>query len=130
MTRVAPGRWEARIDAGENGVWHLENGDLSSVAVLGPSQPREFTDPVSTARLLRPVADATSGGILRLEETPGVDVRMTRENRVAAGRGWIGLVDREAYLLRSVRQAPLLPGWLLLLISGLLIVAAWRVEGR
>ncbi|MBA3326346.1 MAG: hypothetical protein H0T41_14125, partial [Rhodobacteraceae bacterium] len=129
MTEVAPGRWEGRLEAEENGVWRLENGEMAAVAVVGPRAPREFADPVSTGAVLGPLAEATRGGVKRLEDgTP--DVRMVREGRVAEGRGWIGLADREAYQLREVRQMALAPGWLMLLLAGAFAFGAWRIEGR
>jgi hypothetical protein len=129
MREVAPGRWEGRLEAEENGVWRLENGALAAVAVVGPRAPREFADPVSTGAVLAPLADATRGGIKRLEDgLPGL--RMVRAGRVAEGRGWIGLADRAAYQLRDIRQVSLAPGWLMLLFAGAFAFAAWRVEGR
>ena len=129
LVEVAPGRWEGRIESAENGVWRLENGDRAGVAVVGPSSPKEFENPVSTGDVLAPLAEATRGGVLRLED--GLpDVRMVREGRVAAGRGWIGLADREAYQLRDIRQVELAPPWLMLLLSAGFIFAAWRIEGR
>ena len=62
LTEVAPGRWEGRIDDAENGVWRLENGDQQAVAVVGPSSPKEFENPVSTGDVLAPLAEATRGG--------------------------------------------------------------------
>ncbi|MEM8570495.1 MAG: hypothetical protein AAGG56_06245 [Pseudomonadota bacterium] len=129
LEEVSPGRWEGRIETSENGVWRLEEGDLTSVAVLGPSQPREFSDPVSTDVVLAPLVGATGGGFLRAEDGT-TDLRLVREGRVSAGRGWLGLVDREAYQLRDVRQVALAPGWLMLLLAGTLVVMAWRIEGR
>lgn len=129
LTEVAPGRWEGRVAAPENGVWRLAQGDLQAVAVVGPRAPREFADPVSTAAPLAPLAAATGGGAARLEQgTP--DIRMVRAGRPAEGRGWIGLTRREAYQLRDVRQVSLAPAWLMLVLSAGLIFAAWRVEGR
>jgi hypothetical protein len=129
LVEVAPGRWEGRIENAENGVWRLENGDRSAVAVVGPSAPKEFENPVSTGDVLAPLAAATRGGVQRLED--GLpDVRMVREGRVAEGRGWIGLADRQAYQLRDIRQVELAPAWLMLLLSAGLAFAAWRVEGR
>jgi hypothetical protein len=129
LTEVSPGRWEGKLDADENGVWRLENGEQLAVAVVGPSQPKEFSDPVSTDALLQPLAAATRGGIVRVEDgVPGL--RMVRPDRVAAGRGWLGLVDREAYQLRDIRQVALAPGWLMLILSGMLAFLAWRAEGR
>lgn len=129
MTEVAPGRWEGRLEAEENGVWRLENGEMTAVAVVGPRAPREFADPVSTGAVLGPLAEATRGGIKRFEDGRP-DVRMVREDRVAEGRGWIGLADREAYQLREVRQMALAPGWLMLLLAGAFAFGAWRIEGR
>ena len=129
MTEVAPGRWEGRTEAEENGVWRLTEGDMAAVAVVGPRAPREFADPVSTDAVLAPLAAATRGGIKRLEDgVPGI--RMVREGRVSEGRGWIGLADREAYQLRDIRQMALAPGWLMLLLAGGFAFAAWRIEGR
>ena len=129
MTEVAPGRWEGRLDATGDGVWRLENGDLVSVAIVGPASPREFRDPVSTGAILEPLTDATGGGVARLEDGDP-EVRMVREGRVSAGRGWLGLADREAYQVRDIRQVDLAPGWLMLLLASGLVFAAWRIEGR
>ncbi len=129
MTEVAPGRWEGRLEAEENGIWRLEEGDMAAVAVVGPRAPREFADPVSTERVLAPLAAATRGGIRRLEDG-APDIRMVRAGRVSEGRGWIGLADRAAYQLRDIRQTALAPGWLMLLLAGAFAFGAWRIEGR
>lgn len=129
LAETAPGLWQGKIEQAENGVWRFENGDKQAVAVVGPSMPKEFENPISTPAPLQLLADATRGSTRRLEE--GLpDVRVVREGRVAAGRGWIGLADREAYQLRDIRQVDLAPGWLSLLLAAGLIFAAWRVEGR
>ena len=129
MTEVAPGRWEGRVAAAEHGVWRLANGDLTAVAVVGPSAPREFADPVSSGDPLAPVTAASGGGTLRLED--GLpEIRLVREGGVAAGRGWIGLADRDAYQLRDIREVALAPAWLMLLLSAAFVLAAWRIEGR
>ena len=66
---------------------------------------------------------------MRLEEgVPGI--RTVRAGRPAAGRGWIGITPREAYETLDVRQTPMLPAWLVLLLASALIVAAWLREGR
>jgi hypothetical protein len=129
LTEVSPGLWQGRIEEAENGVWRLENGELEAVAVVGPSSPKEFENPVSTPDVLAPLAEATRGGVRRLED--GVpELRLVREGRVAEGRGWIGLADREAYQLRDIRQVDLAPGWLMLVLAASLAFAAWRIEGR
>ena len=129
MTEVSPGRWEGRIAAAEHGVWRLANGDLTAVAVVGPSAPREFADPVSSGAPLAAVTGARGGGTQRLED--GLpEIRLVREGGVASGRGWIGLADRDAYQLRDIREVALAPAWLMLLLSAAFVLAAWRLEGR
>src|SRR5690606_28813864 len=106
MTEVSPGRFQARFAGGETGVWRLGNGDLTGIAVVGPAAPREYENPVATGEMLRPLADATRGAVRWIEA--GIpDLRMVSEGRTAAGRGWIGLADREAYQLRDIRLVPL-----------------------
>tara|TARA_R110000737_G_scaffold139943_3_gene170771 strand:+ start:1573 stop:3618 length:2046 start_codon:yes stop_codon:yes gene_type:complete len=129
LRSVAPGQFIADYQGPEIGLYRLENGDQSAVIGLGPAAPREFINTVGTAELLQPAIDSTRGGALLLED--GLpDIRNVREGRPAAGRGWIGLTPRNAFETRDVRATALLPGWLVLMLSALFIVAAWLREGR
>ena len=96
---------------------------------MGPAAPREFVEPIADGTLLEPLVAARRGGLSRLED--GLPrLRYVREGRPAAGRGWIGLTPRGAFETRDVRLTALLPPWLVLILSGLLITAAWLREGR
>lgn len=129
MPEVGPGRFALEWQAPMMGLYRLEQGDLTRVVAVGPSAPREFVETIATSAVMQPVVTPTNGGILRLEE--GVpDLREVREGRPAAGRGWIGITPRGAYVTEDVRVAPVLPGWVWLLLVAGLAVAAWLVEGR
>jgi hypothetical protein len=129
FAQIEPGLWRAVIEATEQGLHRISDGGLNALAVVGPASPKEFENPVSTPDLLAPLAAATGGAVLRLAE--GLpDIRRVAEGRVAEGRGWIGLARREAYAVRDVRLTALAPGWLMLLLTAGLLLAAWRVEGR
>jgi hypothetical protein len=96
---------------------------------LGPAAPREFVETIADAVVLEPVIAALRGGVVRLED--GLpSIRNVNAGRPAAGRGWIGLTPRAAYETRDVRQTPILPAWLVLLLGAGLIIAAWLREGR
>ncbi|UWR26223.1 glutamine amidotransferase [Sulfitobacter sp. S223] len=126
---AAPGRFEAMFTGPEIGLYRLENGDQVSVIGLGPAAPREFVETIANADVLEPTVGALRGGIIRLEE--GLpSIRNVRAGRPAAGRGWIGFTPRAAYETRDVRQTPILPAWLVLLLAASLITAAWLREGR
>ncbi|MGJ8597134.1 hypothetical protein [Sulfitobacter sp.] len=129
LSPAAPGRFETTFTGPEIGLYRLENGDQFSVIGLGPAAPREFVETIADAVALEPVISAMRGGVVRLED--GLpSVRNVRAGRPAAGRGWIGFTPRAAYQTRDVRQTPILPGWLVLLLSAGLIIAAWLREGR
>jgi hypothetical protein len=130
FTEVGPGQWQAVLDVAEQGLHRLDDGTMTAVAAVGPPAPREFENPISTPDLLAPLAEATGGAVVRLAGLGLPELRRVREARSAEGRGWIGLVRREAYAVEDVRLTPLAPGWLMLLLTAGLLVAAWRFESR
>ncbi len=129
MEEVSPGRFRVVWDAPEIGLYRLSQGDQEAVVALGPSAPREFEETIATGDKLAAAVKATRGGVMRLEDG-FPDIRLVRQGRVAAGRGWIGLTPRGAYVTRDVTVVSLVPAWLFLLLAGLLSLAAWLREGR
>ena len=129
LREVAPGRFEARYQGPEIGLYRLSEGAQSAVIGLGPAAPSEFEQTIATGAVLEPVIAPLRGGIQRLEE--GLPrLRDVRAGRPASGRSWIGLTPRGAYETRDVRQTPLLPAWLALVLASVLIVGGWLREGR
>ena len=129
MPQKAPGRYELVWKAPEMGLYRLTQGDLTAVVAVGPSAPREFEQTLASDTVLAPVVEAGRGGMLRLADG-APDIRVVREGRVAAGRGWIGITPRNAFITQDVSIAPLLPAWAWLLIASMLALAAWLREGR
>jgi hypothetical protein len=76
-----------------------------------------------------PLIDTVRGGAVALEDGMP-SLRQVSAGRPAAGRGWIGITPRGAYLTADVMVSPLVRPWLFLLIAALLTVAAWLYEGR
>ncbi|EEX12665.1 conserved hypothetical protein [Citreicella sp. SE45] len=129
LEEVTPGRFEAIYEGPEIGLYRLAEGEQEAVIGLGPAAPREFEQTIASGAALEPVIDSMRGGVLRLEE--GVpSIRSVSAGRPAAGRGWIGITPREAFETMDVRQIPLLPAWLTLLLATGLIIGAWLREGR
>lgn len=129
LPEVSPGKYETVWQAPELGLYRLEQDELTRVIAVGPAAPREFVETIASGADLAPLAEATRGGVTRLEE--GLpDIRQVAEGRPAAGRGWIGVTPREAYLTTDVNVAPFLPAWAWLLLAAGLAVAAWLIEGR
>ena len=129
MPEVGPGRFETVWQAPALGLYRLEQGDLARVFAVGPPAPREFVETIASGEALAPLAEATAGGVTRLEDG-FPDIRTVAEGRPALGRGWIGVTPRAAYLTADVNVAALLPAWVWLLLAAGMAVAAWLVEGR
>ncbi|KAA9010506.1 hypothetical protein [Histidinibacterium aquaticum] len=129
LDEVSPGRFETVWDAPEMGLYRLTDGEEESVIALGPAAPREFEETIASAEQLDPFIDGTRGGTLAMADG-NFDLREVREGRPAAGRGWLGVTPRGAYVTADVTITPLLPAWAFLLIAASLVVGAWLREGR
>jgi Protein of unknown function (DUF1355). len=129
MEETSPGRFVAEMTDGEMGLYRLREGDQSAVMVLGPAAPREFEETIATGDKLAPVIKASGGGVFALSDGLPT-IRTVPEGRVAAGRGWMGITPREAYVTQSTRLVPVLPGWVWLVLLAGLSVGAWLREGR
>ena len=126
---VAPGRYEAEIVSEDLGLYRLGSGDLEIVAALGPAAPREFVQTIATDRVMAPILAKINGGALALSE--GLPkFRNIRNGRPSHGRGWIGLVSREAYVVQGVEIGQFLPAWVYLIFASLGLLAGWLREGR
>lgn len=129
LTEISPGRFEVEYEGPEIGLYRLTDGEESAVIGLGPAAPREFEQTIATGDVMKPAIDSLRGGVLALDDGLPT-IREVSAGRPAAGRGWIGLTPREAFETRDLRQMPLLPSWLVLLLASGLIVGAWLREGR
>lgn len=129
LRETRPGLWTGTFVGPEIGLYRLAEGDLESVIGLGPAAPREFEQTIADGSALEPLVDSTRGGIISLSDGLPT-VRDVRPGRPASGRGWIGLTPRDAFETQDVRQIPLLPEWLVLLVASALILGGWLREGR
>lgn len=129
---VVPGLFQAETAIEQLGLYRAEAGGLEAVALNGPANPREYADLQSTTDVLQPLAEATRGGVFRVGEGGAglPDVRRVSGRGEAAGSGWLGLRERGAYAVRSSTSIPLMPGLIAAAVFLLILLWAWRREGR
>src|SRR5512144_2267606 len=72
LSAAEPGVWRTTIEANELGLWRATDGTLNALANVGPANPREFTEVTSTTDVLGPLASATGGDVVRIEDGNGV----------------------------------------------------------
>ena len=127
--QVGLGRWQALLEGAGEGLWRFSDGTLSAVAAVGPPSPAEYAAPLATGEVLEPLAEATGGRVAWIAD--GVPkMRMVSEVRRAHSRRWLAFHSRDAYRVTGMRLTPLMPAWLAVLAIGLMLLVAWRREGR
>ncbi len=133
LDRAEPGLWRSEFPARELGLWRVSDGERSALAHVGPPNPREFTDVLSSAKPLEPIAQATGGSVRRLVKDGAASVPRVIPVRAGvsmAGSDWIGLRTTDASVLRGVDRYGLFAGFLgLVLLLGAISLTWWR-EGR
>jgi hypothetical protein len=140
---VEPGVWRSTIDVKLPGLYKVEttgpSGTLTAVANAGVEDPREMSEVTATEGKMKPIADATGGGVFWTKSagavTPATDIDVPRISmmsaaKVMAGSGWLGLKDRQAFLTRGVKLTPMFTGLAALSALLALIALAWWREGR
>jgi hypothetical protein len=118
------------LDVLEDGVFRIEDGQHVAYAMPRDLSRIELEDLRSTDEHVASWLEAAGGSVRWLTGDPLPDIRMVGRDRATEGRGWIGFVQNERYLVEGLRDIQLLPPWLaligLLALSGLV----WWREGR
>jgi hypothetical protein len=133
LTRIGDGQWQGTLKTEELGLYQAANGELRTLANVGPVNPREYREAVSTEAKLQPVAEATRGSVRRIaaDGTVSVPRIVPVSGRAdAEGRDWIGLKTTDETVLRGVERTPLFAGFLGLAVLLMAISATWFREGR
>src|SRR5438067_5408954 len=133
LSPAEPGVWRSTIEANELGLWHATDGTLNALANVGPANPREFTEVTSTPNVMAPLASATGGDVVRIEDGSGVHVPRligVRSSETYKGDDWLGLRMRESSVVRGIGVLPVFGGLLGLLLLVGSLTATWMREGR
>lgn len=139
------GLWRANVEVKTPGLYKAETpgpaGTLTAVANAGIEDPREMNEVTATEGKMKPIADATGGGVFwtrasgLIAGATGASVEVPRVTmlsnaKLLAGSGWLGLKDRDAFLTKGVKLTPLFTGFMALSALLFLLAIAWWREGR
>ncbi len=123
------GRARALVRVGETGIYRIRDGKHRTLAAVGNINPLEFSDMRTTGSRFAALSQKTGGGIHWLTDS-APELRRVRADRLTAGAGWFGVVDNRNFAIRNVREVPLLPALVVLLLALGTLLLAWRSEGR
>jgi hypothetical protein len=124
------GQSSGSLPIAESGLYRVSDGTHTALAAAGALNPVELADVRTTDAKLKPAAQATGGGIFWVGPGALPDVRRVDPDRTSAGRSWMGFRANGDYIVTGVKEIPLLPGFLALLLALGTFIAAWRREGR
>jgi len=133
LERRLPGLFQGRLTVSEAGLHRLTDGKLSTVAAAGSADPRESGDVIATEEIMRPVAEATGGTTMWLDNGGRIAVprlAMVRPGRSMAGSGWLGLKANNSYRVKEIERFPLFGSLISLALLLALISLMWYREGR
>ena len=135
LKAAEPGISRATVKAAEMGLFRVSDGNLSVLANVGPENPREFQEVLSTPEKLRPLAEATGGTVRRIGSGKNGDVTLPRiiavgESPSYGGAGYAAIKRSEASELKGVSVAPLAIGFLGLALLLGSVLSTWVFEGR
>jgi hypothetical protein len=134
LASVAPGLSRATLAVDSDGLYRASDGEHVALAVVGPENPLEFQEVVSTLEKLRPLAEASGGSVRRLAKRADDAIEVPRlvamhESPVYAGADYIGVKRTGASELVGVAQMPLAAGFLGLAALLGALIWAWFREG-
>ncbi len=100
----------------------------------GPENPLALREVLSTTEKLRPIAEATGGGVFRLSEKAGDPIAVPRlspmhESQLYAGPNYAGLKRTGASVLIGVSRTPLAADIIGLVVLLGAMVWMWLREG-
>jgi hypothetical protein len=135
LTPAEPGLSRAHLKTEELGLYRLTDGQLSVLANVGPENPREFQEVVSTPDKLKPLAEATGGTVRRIAADAKADIALPRlvamrESPVYGGPDYAAIKRTGTSEVKGVGVAPLAIGFVGLLALLGSLFGAWAVEGR
>ena len=128
-----PGLSRAQLSVDEFGLFRLSDGELSTLVNVGPENPREFQDVISTTQRLQPLAAATGGTVRRIGQGESVTMPRfvaMRESPIYGGSDYVGIKRTGASVVTGVGVAPLAIGFVGLLVLLSSVLAGWLYEGR
>jgi hypothetical protein len=132
MTQTAPGLSRAHLAVDRYGLYRAEDGQHVALVSVGPDNPLEMQDVVSTEEKLRPIAEATGGTVRRLDSRGGAVAipRVVSLNPAVSygGSDYIGIKRTGSSELIGVRSTSLASGFFGLALLLGAVLAAWLAE--
>ena len=134
LAPAEPGLARAVVPVEQNGLYRAVDGERFALVNVGPDNPLALREVLSTTEKLKPIAEATGGGVFRLSAKAGdppVIPRLApmRESQLYAGPDYAGLKRTNASVLIGVSRTSLAGDLIGLVVLLGALVGMWTREG-
>ncbi len=132
LSASGPGAAKAQVDVEALGLYKIADAERQALVNVGPDNPMEFQEVVSTLEKLRPLAEASGGSVRRLASGDGIAaprILSMSPSTTYAGADYIGVKRTGASVLIGISTISLASGFLGLAALLGMIVLAWAREG-
>jgi hypothetical protein len=134
LVGAEPGLARATIEVDRLGLYRISDGEHQALINVGPDNPLEFREVVSTTEHLRPLAEATGGTVRRIADGAGEGIVMPRlismhESPSYGGADYLGIKRTGSSVVVGIASTPLAAGFLGLAALLGAIILVWRREG-
>jgi len=133
LAEEEPGIWRATLTTRRAGLYKAQNDKHVAFINVGPPNPKEFMDVVSTPDRLQAAANETGGSVRRLDVSGRLSIPRVTDIKAGSrfgGTDFIGMKPTEASVVRGVSMLSLASGSLGLALLLLPLVGMWLREGR
>ena len=128
LQAAEPGLSRANVHVEDDGLYRASDAEHVALVNVGPDNPLEFQQVVSTTEPLRALTEATGGSARRLGDPAALRLTSMREAPVYAGSGFLGIKRSGASALIGVSRWPLAQGFAGLAVLLGALVLMWLVE--
>jgi hypothetical protein len=134
LKSAEPGLSRTTIEVDRLGLYRISDGEHQALINVGPDNPLEFREVVSTLEKLRPIAEASGGTVRRIADGDGDGIVMPRliamhESPSYGGADYLGIKRTGSSVVVGVATTPLAAGFLGLAVLLGAIILVWRREG-
>jgi len=119
----------ANISVSETGLFRIADQNKTVMVFAGKQNAPEFADLRSNAARAEKIAKLTGGGLFPINQVSPQVLRVSK-SRKAAGKGWLGLYQNNAFVVKGSEQISAIPMPVFLLLGLFLLLGAWWREGQ
>ena len=129
---IGNGKQIAKILKPEPGIWKLSSGNSSISMIIGNYNSYEYLDVRASDYNIRPIAEYTSGSTSWVNTKNSYQVPKIKhlEKEKIKGNNNIYLIKNKQFYVKSLDQITIMPWYLALILSILLLFFSWYRESR